>query len=72
MNELMLAYGPRMIQECTVLGICTIRLYALMTLFPPTGSSVVTGTLRSGVFVANTDSLSTKCPSKYLPAKKKT
>ena len=33
---------------------------------------VVTGALRSGVFVANTDSLSTKCPSKYLPAKKKT
>jgi cytochrome c-type biogenesis protein CcmE len=33
---------------------------------------VVTGTLRSGVFVANTDSLSTKCPSKYQPAKKKT
>jgi cytochrome c-type biogenesis protein CcmE len=31
---------------------------------------VVTGTLRSGVFIANTDSLSTKCPSKYLPAKK--
>jgi cytochrome c-type biogenesis protein CcmE len=33
---------------------------------------VVTGTLRNGVFLANTDSLSTKCPSKYLPAKKKT
>jgi cytochrome c-type biogenesis protein CcmE len=31
---------------------------------------VVTGKLRDGVFVANTDSLSTKCPSKYQPAKK--
>lgn len=49
MNELMQAYGPRMIQQLTVLGICTIRLYTLMTLFPPTGSSVVTGTLRNGV-----------------------
>jgi cytochrome c-type biogenesis protein CcmE len=33
---------------------------------------VVTGKLRDGVFVANTDSLSTKCPSKYQPAKKST
>jgi cytochrome c-type biogenesis protein CcmE len=33
---------------------------------------VVTGKLRDGVFVANTDSLSTKCPSKYQPAKKNT
>jgi cytochrome c-type biogenesis protein CcmE len=33
---------------------------------------VVTGTLRRGVFVANDGSLSTKCPSKYTPAKKTT
>jgi len=33
---------------------------------------VVTGKLRNGVFVANTDSLSAKCPSKYAPAKKNT
>jgi cytochrome c-type biogenesis protein CcmE len=33
---------------------------------------VVTGKLHNGVFVANTDSLSTKCPSKYQPAKKST
>jgi len=33
---------------------------------------VVTGALRNGVFVANNDSLSTKCPSKYQPAKKST
>jgi cytochrome c-type biogenesis protein CcmE len=31
---------------------------------------VVTGTLRNGVFVATDGSLSTKCPSKYAPAKK--
>jgi cytochrome c-type biogenesis protein CcmE len=31
---------------------------------------VVTGTMRDGTFVANQDSLSTKCPSKYTPAKK--
>jgi cytochrome c-type biogenesis protein CcmE len=30
---------------------------------------VVTGSLRDGTFVANRDSLSTKCPSKYAPAK---
>jgi len=33
---------------------------------------VVTGTLRNGVFVATDGSLSTKCPSKYTPAKKTT
>jgi type III secretion protein T len=38
-----------MVQEFTVLGICTIRLYTLMTLFPPTGSSVVTGAVRNGI-----------------------
>jgi cytochrome c-type biogenesis protein CcmE len=30
---------------------------------------VLTGTLRSGRFLANSGSLSTKCPSKYSPAK---
>ena len=33
---------------------------------------VVTGSARDGVFVAKTDSLTTKCPSKYAPAKSKT
>jgi cytochrome c-type biogenesis protein CcmE len=33
---------------------------------------VVTGTLNNGAFVADTGSLSTKCPSKYQPAKSKT
>ena len=33
---------------------------------------VVTGKYEHGVFTANRDSLSTKCPSKYQPAKKKT
>jgi hypothetical protein len=33
---------------------------------------VVTGTLRNGVFVAQDGSLTTKCPSKYAPAKSKT
>ena len=31
---------------------------------------VVNGKLRGGTFVADDDSLSTKCPSKYAPAKK--
>ena len=30
---------------------------------------VVTGVLRDGVFVAENGSLTTKCPSKYAPAK---
>ena len=33
---------------------------------------VVTGALQNGTFVAQRDSLSTKCPSKYAPAKKTT
>ena len=33
---------------------------------------VVTGKVRDGVFVANANSLTTKCPSKYAPAKKTT
>ena len=41
-------------------------------LFGVTREVVVTGTLRRGVFVANDGSLTTKCPSKYAPAKKKT
>ena len=32
---------------------------------------VVTGRLRNGVFVAQNGSLTTKCPSKYAPAKSK-
>jgi len=41
-------------------------------LFGVTREVVVTGKLRDGVFVANDGSLSTKCPSKYAPAKKTT
>jgi len=33
---------------------------------------VVTGTLSNGIFVADQGSLSTKCPSKYQPAKSST
>ena len=33
---------------------------------------VVEGTLENGTFVAKRDTLSTKCPSKYAPAKKST
>src|SRR5690349_6898397 len=38
-------------------------------LFKPGREVVVEGTLRNGTFVAKKDSLSTKCPSKYAPAK---
>jgi len=33
---------------------------------------VVEGTLQHGTFVAKPGTLSTKCPSKYAPAKKQT
>jgi cytochrome c-type biogenesis protein CcmE len=38
-------------------------------LFAPGRDVSVRGTLRNGVFVAERDSLVTKCPSKYAPAK---
>lgn len=38
-------------------------------LFKPGRDVSVRGTLRDGVFVAEPDSLVTKCPSKYAPAK---
>jgi cytochrome c-type biogenesis protein CcmE len=41
-------------------------------LFGVTREVVVTGHMQNGTFVANNGSLSTKCPSKYAPAKKKT
>jgi cytochrome c-type biogenesis protein CcmE len=40
-------------------------------LFKPTAHVVLSGRLQSGVFVADTGSLVTKCPSKYAPAKSK-
>ena len=39
-------------------------------LFKPGREVRVEGRLRSGLFVAKRDSLRTKCPSKYTPAKK--
>lgn len=41
-------------------------------LFKTGRSVVVEGTLRNGVFVAKPGSLTTKCPSKYAPAKSST
>jgi cytochrome c-type biogenesis protein CcmE len=38
-------------------------------LFKPGQNILVTGRLASGVFVAERDSMLTKCPSKYLPKK---
>jgi cytochrome c-type biogenesis protein CcmE len=38
-------------------------------LFAPGRDVSVRGTLRNGVFVAERDSLVTKCPSKYAPTK---
>jgi cytochrome c-type biogenesis protein CcmE len=43
---------------------------AIPDLFRVGRSVVVTGRVRHGVFVANKDSLVTRCPSKYTPAKK--
>jgi cytochrome c-type biogenesis protein CcmE len=40
-------------------------------LFKPSAHVVLSGRLRDGVFVADSGSLVTKCPSKYAPAKSK-
>jgi cytochrome c-type biogenesis protein CcmE len=40
-------------------------------LFKTTAHVVLSGRLRNGVFVGDTGSLVTKCPSKYAPAKTK-
>ena len=39
-------------------------------LFKPGQNILVTGRLSNGLFVAQRDSMLTKCPSKYLPKKK--
>jgi cytochrome c-type biogenesis protein CcmE len=42
---------------------------AVPDLFKVGRDVLVKGELRDGVFVANRDSLVTKCPSKYVPKK---
>ncbi|WP_144114222.1 type III secretion system export apparatus subunit SctT [Paraburkholderia sp. BCC1886] len=49
MNDLFLLVGPRLVQDLLVLGVCSIRLYVIMTLFPPTADGVLQGPLRNGV-----------------------
>ncbi|MDB5787000.1 type III secretion system export apparatus subunit SctT [Caballeronia mineralivorans] len=48
-NDLFMLYGPRMIQSLLALGVCSIRLYVIMTLFPPTADGILQGPLRNGV-----------------------
>jgi type III secretion protein T len=49
MNALLLTYGPYLLQHVAVLGVCSLRLYVLMAVFPPTAEGVLQGTLRNGV-----------------------
>jgi len=48
-NSLAVAYVPFVLQHLAVLGLCSLRLYAVLTMFPPTSSDVIPGTLRNGV-----------------------
>jgi cytochrome c-type biogenesis protein CcmE len=55
-------------------GTKTVRvLYrgSVPDLFKTGGDVVVAGRMQNGIFVARKDSLVTKCPSKYQPAKTK-
>ncbi|WGS54178.1 type III secretion system export apparatus subunit SctT [Paraburkholderia sp. D15] len=49
MNDLFVVVGPRLIQDLMVLGVCSIRLYVIMTLFPPTADGTLQGPVRNGV-----------------------
>jgi type III secretion protein T len=49
MNDLFLLYGPLVVQNLMVLGVCSIRLFVIMTLFPPTADGTLQGPVRNGV-----------------------
>jgi type III secretion protein T len=49
MNDLFLLYGPLVIQNLMVLGVCSVRLFVIMTLFPPTADGTLQGPVRNGV-----------------------
>jgi len=49
MNDMFLLYGPLLVQDLMVLGVCSIRLFVIMTLFPPTADGTLQGPVRNGV-----------------------
>ncbi|MDR5759457.1 type III secretion system export apparatus subunit SctT [Caballeronia sp. LZ035] len=49
MNDLFVLYGPLVIQKLMVLGVCSVRLFVIMTLFPPTADGTLQGPVRNGV-----------------------
>jgi type III secretion protein T len=54
MTDLLQLYGPWLLKHLAVLGVCSLRLYAIMTLFPPTAEGVLQGRLRNGVALSFT------------------
>jgi type III secretion protein T len=48
-NDLFVLYGPLVIQKLMVLGVCSVRLFVIMTLFPPTADGTLQGPVRNGV-----------------------
>lgn len=52
MNDLGMQYWfdliPVLLQNVTVLGVCCVRLFIIMTLFPPTADGVMKGAIRNG------------------------
>ncbi|MCA8047082.1 type III secretion system export apparatus subunit SctT [Burkholderia arboris] len=49
MNDQFLQIGPQLVQDLMVLGVCSIRLLVILTLFPPTADGILQGPLRNGV-----------------------
>jgi len=49
MNAYLLEHGLQFSQYLAVWGVCSLRLFALMTLFPPTSDGVLQGVVRNGV-----------------------
>jgi type III secretion protein T len=66
MNELVRIYGPYLIRHLAVFGVCSLRLYAIMTLFPPTAEGVLQGRLRNGVALSFTMMVALGQPDSFV------
>jgi len=66
MNELLSIYGPYLIRHLAVFGVCSLRLYAIMTLFPPTAEGVIQGRLRNGIALSFTMMVALGQPDSFV------
>ncbi|TGT16797.1 EscT/YscT/HrcT family type III secretion system export apparatus protein, partial [Mesorhizobium sp. M3A.F.Ca.ET.174.01.1.1] len=42
-------FGATLIRSLTVLGVCSVRLFVVLYLFPPTADGILQGVVRNGV-----------------------